>query len=82
MDVTKKKLNVDVLTAQQSLLQEYTADLQSEYGRKNCFGVVRQMFKEGRDDIRMYCMKNDVGSTVSDEDCMKDMWRYLGEVRN
>ena len=39
-------------------LQELTADLQSEYGRKNCFRIARQMAREGRDVISVCCMKN------------------------
>ena len=43
-------------TAQESKLQELTADLQSESGRKS-FMVVRHMAREGRDVINVCCMK-------------------------
>ena len=58
-----------------SLPAKFTADLQSESGRKNCFRIARQMAKEGRDVISVCCMKNVVGSVVSDADGMKDIWR-------
>ena len=47
-----------VLSAQESKLQEFTANLQSESGRKNCFRIARQMAREGRDGISVSCMKN------------------------
>ena len=50
----------------QSKLQEFTADLQSESGRKNCFRIARQMGREGRLVISVCCMKNDFGNVVSD----------------
>ena len=37
IDVAKKK----VYAAQESKLQEFTADLQSESGMKNCFRIAR-----------------------------------------
>ena len=57
-----------------SKLQEFTADLQSESGKKNCFRIARQMAREER-DISVCCMKNDVGNVVSDTDGMKNIWR-------
>ena len=59
--MAKKEVYTAVPSAQESKLQEFTADLQSEYGRKNCFSIARQMAIEGRDVISVYCMKNDVG---------------------
>ena len=50
-----------VLAAQESKLQELSADRQSESGRKNCFRIARQ----GRDVISVFCMKNDVWNVVS-----------------
>ena len=35
LDVAKKEVYTAVMTAQESKLQEFTADLQSESGRKN-----------------------------------------------
>ena len=51
LDVAKKEVYTAVMTAQKSKLQEFTADFQSESGRKNCFRVARQMAREGRDVI-------------------------------
>ena len=65
LDVTKKEVCTDVLAAQESKLQELTADLQSEYGRKNCFMIARQMAREGRDVISVSSKKNNVGNVVS-----------------
>ena len=53
LDVAKKELYTAVMTAQESKLQEFTADLQSESGRKNGF----RMAREGRDVISMCCIK-------------------------
>ena len=47
--VTKKEVYTAVLAAQESKLQEFTVDLQSESGRKNCFRIARHMVREGRD---------------------------------
>ena len=64
-------------------LQELTADLQSESSRKNCFRIVRQMAREGRHVISVYCMKNDVGNVVPDADRMKNIWRkYMEKLLN
>ena len=73
--MAKKELYTAVLAAQESKLQELTADLQSESGRKNCFRVVRQMARDGRDVSSVCCMKNYVGNVVSDADGMKNKWR-------
>ena len=43
LDVAKKEVYTAMMTAQESKLQEFTADLQSESGRKNCFRIARQM---------------------------------------
>ena len=51
LDVAKKEIYTAVLTAQESKLQELAADLQSAYGRKNCFRIARQMARGGRDVI-------------------------------
>ena len=64
-----------MLAAQESKLQEFTADLQSEYGRQNCFMISRQMAIEGRDVISVYCMGKNVGYVVSDDDGMNNIWR-------
>ena len=58
LDVAKKEVYTAVMTAQESKLQEFTADLQSESGRKNCFRTAKQMTREGRDVISVCCMKN------------------------
>ena len=73
--VAKKEMYAAVLAAQESKLQEFTADLQSVAGRMNGFRIARQMAREGRDVIRVCCMKNEVGNVMSDADCMKDIWR-------
>ena len=71
------------MTAQESKLQEFTADLQSKYGRKNCFRIANQMAREGRDVISVCCMKNDAGNGVSDADGMKNIWRkYMEKLLN
>ena len=59
LDVAKKEVSTAVLAAQESKLHEFTADLQSQSGRKNCFRIARQMAREGRDVISVCCMKND-----------------------
>ena len=68
LDVGKKEVYTAVLAAQK--LQEFTADLQSEFGR-----IARQMAKERRNVISVCCMKNGVGNVVSDTDGMKNIWR-------
>ena len=61
--------------------QEFTADLQSESGRKNCFRIARQMAREGRDVISVCCKKNDAGNVVSDADGMNNMWsKYMEKL--
>ena len=72
LDVAKKKVYTAVMTAQKSKLQEFTADFQSESGRKNCFRIARQMAREGR-DVSVCCMKNDAGNVVSDDDVMNNI---------
>ena len=79
IDVAKKEVYTAVMTAQESKLQEFTDDLQSESGRKNCFRIARQMAREGRDVISVCCMKNDAGNVVSDADDMKNIWRKYME---
>ena len=56
LDVARKEVYTAVMIAQESKLQEFTADLQSESGRKNCFRIARQMAREGRDVISVFCM--------------------------
>ena len=75
LDVAKKEVYTAVMTAKESKLQEFTADLQSESGRKNCFRIAKQMAREGRDVISVCCMKNDAGNVVSDADGMKNIWK-------
>ena len=83
LDVAKKEVYTAVMTAQESKLQEFTADLQSESGRKNCFRIAKQMAREGRDVISVCCMKNDAGNVVSDADGMKNIWRkYMEKLLN
>ena len=53
LDVAKKEVCTALMTAQESKLQEFTADLQSESDRKNCFRIAR----EGRDVISVFCIK-------------------------
>ena len=65
LDVAKNEVYTDVLAAQESKLQEFTADLQSKSGRKNCFRIARQLAREGRDGISVCCIKHDVGNGVS-----------------
>ena len=72
-----------MLAAQESKLQELTADLQSESGRKNGFRIARQMAREGRDVFSVCCIKYDVGNVVSDDDGMKNIWRkYMEKLLN
>ena len=73
LDVAKKEVYTAVLAAQESKLHEFTADRQSESGRKNCFRIERQMAREGRDVISVCCIKYDAGNVVSDADGMKNM---------
>ena len=75
LDVAKKEVYTAVMTAQESNLQELTADIQSESGRNNCFRISRQMSREGSDVINVYCMTNDAGNIVSDADSMKNIWK-------
>ena len=60
--MTKKDVYAAVLAGQESKLQEFTADLQRESGKKNCFSIARHMAREGRDVIRVCCMENDVSN--------------------
>ena len=74
--VAKKEVYAAVLASQEAILQ-------NESGGKNCFRIARQIAIEGRDVISVRCMKNDVGSVVSDADGMKDIWRkYLEKLKN
>ena len=78
LDVAKKEVYTVVMTAQESMLQEFTADLQSESGRKNLFRIARQMVKEVRDVISVCCMNDDAGNVVSDADGVGNMWgKYM-----
>ena len=51
--MAKREVYTAVLAAQESKLQEFTADLQSESGRKNCFRIVRQMIE--REEMSSAC---------------------------
>ena len=83
LDVAKKVVYTAVMTDQESKLQKFTADLQIESGRKNCFMIARQMVREGRDVISVCCMKNDAGNVGSDADGMKNIWRkYMEKLLN
>ena len=42
LDVAKKEVYIAVMTAQESKLQAFTSDIQSESGGKNCFRIARQ----------------------------------------
>ena len=79
LDVAKKEVYTAVMTAQDSKLQEFTADPQSESGRKNCIRIAKQMDREGRDVIGVCCMKNDAENFVSDADGIRiygrSIWR-------
>ena len=55
--MAKKEVYTAVLAAQESKLQEFTADLQSESGRETCFRTARQMAREGRGVISVFCMQ-------------------------
>ena len=82
LDVAKKEVYTAVMTAQESKLQEFTADLQSESGWKNYFRVARHMAREG-DMASVFCMKNAAGNVVSDADGMKNKWRkYMEKLLN
>ena len=54
LDVTKNQVYTSVLAAQESKLQELSADLQSEYDRKNCFKIARQKAIE-REEMSSAC---------------------------
>ena len=54
-----------MLEAQESKLQEFTVDLQSESAKKNFFRITRQMARWGRYVISVCCIKNDVSNIVS-----------------
>ena len=83
LEVAKKEVYTAVMIAHESKLQEFTADLQGESGRKHCFRIARQMAREGRDVISVCCMKNDTGNVVSDADGMKNIWRkYMEKLLN
>ena len=72
-----------MLAAQESKLQELTADLQSKSDRKNCFRITSQMAREGRDVFSVCCINNDVGNVVSDDDGIKNIWRkYMEKLLN
>ena len=68
-----------VMTAQESKLKEFTADLQGESGRENCFGIAGQIAGEGRVVTSVCCMKNDAGNVLSDADGLKNIWREYRE---
>ena len=81
--MAKKEVYRAVLAAQETKLQEFTADLHSESGRKNCFRISRQIAREGRDVTSVCSMQNDVGNVVSDADGMKNIWKkYVEKLKN
>ena len=83
LDVAKKEVYTVALEAQESKLQEFTAALQSESVRKNCFRMARHMATEGRDVISVCCMKNDAENVVSDADGIKNIRRkYMEKLVN
>ena len=83
LDVAKKEVYTVVITVQEYKLQEFTADLQSESGRKNCFWIARQMDRERKDVNSVYCMNNNAGNVVSDADGMQNIWsKYMEKLLN
>ena len=72
LDAAKKEVDAAVLTSQESNLHEFPADLQRASGREKCLMIARQMAKEGRYVINVWCMKNDVGNGVSDTNGMNE----------
>ena len=81
--MAKKEVYTAVMTAQESKLQEFTADLQRESDKKNCFRMLDRWLERVRDVISVCCMKNDAGNVVSDADCMKNIWRkYMEKLLN
>ena len=52
--MAKKEVYTAVLAVQESKLQEFTADLQSEYGRKNCFRIAINRWLE-REEMSSAC---------------------------
>ena len=74
-----RRKNTQLCWQPESKLQEFTAELQSESGRKNCSRIAKQMARKGRDFISVCCMKNDVGNA----DGMKNIWRkYMEKLLN
>ena len=65
LDVAKKEVYTAVLVTQESKLQEFTADIQSESVRKNYFRIARQLAREERYVISVCCMENEVGNVLS-----------------
>ena len=53
LDVAKKEVYTAVLAAQESKLREFTADLQSESGRENCFRLLDRWLE--RKDMSSAC---------------------------
>ena len=81
--MAKKELYTAVPAVQESKLQEFTADLWSESGKKKCFRIARQMARERKYVISVCCLKNDVGNVVFDADGMKNIWRkYMEKLLN
>ena len=72
LDVAKMEVYTAVLAAQESKLQEFTADLQSESSRKNCFRIAKQMAREERD----------VGNVVSDDEYMEEVYGEASKCRS
>ena len=79
LDVAKKEV-YELCWKPESKLQELTADLQSESGKRNCFRIARQL---ARDVNSVCCMKNNVGNVVSDADGIKNIWKkYMEKLLN
>ena len=72
-----------MLAAQETKLQEFTAGLQSESAMKKCFGIARQMVREGIYVISVCCMKNYVRNVVSDVYSMNyQMRKHMEKLLN
>ena len=48
LDVVKKEVDAVMMAVKKYKLQEFTADLQSKSGSKNCFSIARHVAREGR----------------------------------
>ena len=72
------------MTAQESKLQEFTADLLSESGRKYCFRIARQMAREGRDclvleeEVAAAIKELKIGKAASPTGVVSEMMKAAG----